>query len=159
MVIERLVGVEMGVEVLTQVGVTGIVMGEPDVQGCPGIGLVAEVYAYRGPDAVLGSKPHKVPMGRCGVDVGQGQRSDARRVCFRKQFTRLHEPIAKAKPRVAMQVHSAWLKERALWVVVRSAIFVLGRASGFPHPEQFQTLMDFKGVFWMDAFADRLKEV
>ena len=106
---KRLMRVQVGVEVRAQVGVSGVVAGVGDVEGrAGGVALgggVAEVDAQDGANPIFGGIAHKVPVGGRRVDVGQGQRRDPRGLGFGQQLAGLHQPIAQAEPRVAMQVH------------------------------------------------------
>ena len=106
---KRLMRVQVGVEVRAKVGVSGVVAGVADVEGRSGGvavgGGVAEIDAQYGTNPILGGIAHKVPIGGRCVDVGQGQRRDPLGFGFGQQFVGLHQPIAQAEPRVAMQVH------------------------------------------------------
>ena len=128
-------------------------VGEANIEGQGGVCLVAEVDAHGRPHAILRREPHEIPMRRGRVDVGQGQCRDARVLCFGEQFARLHESVAQAEPRMAVQVHDLQLKKRGL----RAVLWVIAVAScpctGLPHPEHLEVLVDFEGVFGINAFT------
>ena len=148
--------VQVGAEACIPVGI----VRQTNVQGQAVIvSFVAEVNPHNRSDSVFRGEPHKIPMCGCVVDVGQGQRCDARVLCFSEQFTGLHQPVPQAEPRVAMQVHGAKNSMEQLPLTPGVLVWIAPGCLGIAHSKHLQVVMDGIGVFGVHALSNGLKQI